>query len=592
MTGERLSGKEADVQREIAVDNGAEGFVELLNLNGVEYIFMNPGTDTTPIQEAIAKFKKRGRRTPQVILCTHETVAMAAAHGYFALTGRPQVVLVHVDVGTQNIGGALHNAQRSRIGVVVCAGRSPSIFEGERQGGRTMGIMWWQEQRDQAGIVRNFTKWDYELRFNENAHHVVQRAFQVAGTEPCGPVYLTLPREVLVEKTKSVRVLDSGRFAPASTPDADRGMLEKVADILVEAKEPLILVGYSGRNPKAVQPLVELAELVGARVSSSTARMNFPTNHPLIISGFAADYLKKADAVLVVDNDIPYMPAMAKPDKDAKIIHIDIDPIKKDMVMWGFPADFNLSADSAKALPALVDLVRGKISKAQIERAKDKIAGLAKEKSKSDDEARRLAASKADSTPVSPEWFCQCLSEVITDETIVIDESMSGGPAFNRYVPRTKPGTIFTSGGSSLGFGLGASLGAKLAAPDKDVVCLVGDGCFIFGAPTPTFWASSVYHLPFLCVIFNNEGYNAVRSNLRATFGNDNFGEKEAFFAGLDIAPSPDYGMIARACNCYGETVKTSAEAMPAIKRAMEQVRAGKAAVLDVRIGRRQAAQA
>ena len=184
--------KEADVVGEIAVETGAEGFIELLNVNRVEYIFMNPGTDTTPIQETIARFKATGRRTPQVILCPHETVAMAAAHGYFAVTGRPQVVLVHVDVGTQNIGGALHNAQRSRIGVVVCAGRSPSIFEGERPGGRSMGIMWWQEQRDQAGIVRNFTKWDYELRFNENVHHVVQRAFQVrlrsrAGrcTSPC-----------------------------------------------------------------------------------------------------------------------------------------------------------------------------------------------------------------------------------------------------------------------------------------------------------------------------------------------------------------------------------------------------------------------
>jgi hypothetical protein len=255
MTTGRLSGKEADVQSEIAVENGAEGFIELLNVNKVNYIFMNPGTDTTPIQEAIAKFRAAGRRSPQVILCAYETVAMAAAHGYFAVTGRPQVVLVHVDVGTMNIGGALHNAQRSRIGVVVCR-RSPSVFEAERQGGRTMGIQWWQEQRDQASIVRNFTKWDYELRFNENAHHVVQRAFQVAGTEPCGPVYLTLPREVLVEKIKSVRVLDTDRFAPASTPNADGALLEKAAGMLAGAKYPVIMTGYSGRNPASVQPLV------------------------------------------------------------------------------------------------------------------------------------------------------------------------------------------------------------------------------------------------------------------------------------------------------------------------------------------------
>ena len=587
MTTGRLAGKEADVQSEIAVENGAEGFIELLNVNKVAYIFMNPGTDTTPLQEAIAKFRAAGRRSPQVILCAHETVAMAAAHGYFAMTGRPQVVLVHVDVGTMNIGGALHNAQRSRIGVVVCAGRSPSVFEAERQGGRTMGIQWWQEQRDQASIVRNFTKWDYELRFNENAHHVVQRAFQVAGTEPCGPVYLTLPREVLVEKIKSVRVLDTDRFAPASTPNADGALLEKAAGMLVGAKYPVIMTGYSGRNPASVQPLVELAEAIGARVSASSTRMNFPTNHPLAVSGFATEHLKQADIVLVIDHDIPYIPAMIKPSPSTKIVHIDIDPIKKDMVMWGFPSDILLQGDSAKAIPALLNLVRKKINSDQTARAKARLAEAQEARSKFEAESRDLALSRADRAPVSAEWFCHCLNEVMDADTLVVDESMSGGGAFSRYVPRTKPGTIFGSGGSSLGFGLGASLGVKLAAPDKDVVCLVGDGCFIFGCPTPAFWASSVYHLPFLCVIFNNEGYNAVRTNLRATFGKDNFGEKDPFFSGLDIAPAPNYAMIAQACNCYGETVHNSAEAKPAIKRAMEQVRAGKAAVLDVRIERR-----
>jgi acetolactate synthase-1/2/3 large subunit len=409
----------------------------------------------------------------------------------------------------------------------------------------------------------------------------------MAGTEPCGPVYLTLPREVLVEKIQSVKVLDTDRFTPVTTPDADSSLLEKAADLLAGARNALIITGYSGRNPLAVQPLVELAETIGARVSASGSRMNFPTNHPLTIGGFTMEYLKQADVVLVIDHDIPYIPAMVKPGPGAKIIHIDIDPIKKDMVMWGFPSDILLHADSAKAIPELLALVRTKISGEQRGRAKTLLAEAQKERAKFEEESRSLALSKADQTPVSTEWFCHCLNEVIDADTLVVDESMSGGGAFSRYVPRTKPGTHFTSGGSSLGFGLGASLGVKLAAPKRDVVCLVGDGCFIFGCPTPTFWASSVYHLPFLCVIFNNEGYNAVRSNLRATFGKENFGEKEAFFAGLDIAPSPNYAMIAQACNCYGETVRTSAEAKPAIKRAMEQVRAGKAAVLDVRIAKR-----
>lgn len=183
------------MEKIVPVDEGAEAFVELLNANGVEYIFLNPGTDTFPIQEALSKFKALGKRTPKVILCLHESVAMAAAHGYFAVTGRPQVVLVHVDIGTQQVGGALHNAQRGRIGVIFCAGRAPSTIDQDVRGERSGGIHWIQEQYDQAGIVRGYVKWEYELRSNTSIHQVVQRAFQVASTEPCGPVYLTLPRE-------------------------------------------------------------------------------------------------------------------------------------------------------------------------------------------------------------------------------------------------------------------------------------------------------------------------------------------------------------------------------------------------------------
>jgi acetolactate synthase I/II/III large subunit len=578
--------QEVDVSGQIPVENGAEGFIELLNVNHVDYIFLNPGTDTTPIQEAIARLRSLERPTPLVVLCPHETVAMAAAHGYFLATGRPQVVLVHVDVGTQNIGEALHNAQRSPVGVVICAGRSPSIFEGERAGSRSMGIMWWQEQRDQAGIVRNFTKWDYELRFNENAHHVIQRAFQVAATEPCGPVYLTLPREVLVEKIASVKMLDTGRFAAPTTPQADLDKLNEAAGILAAAQNPLIIAGYSGRNPEAVAPLVELAEMIGARVAAAGSTMNFPADHPLYAAG-TSDYFKNADAVLIVDHDIPYIPAFVKPAPGVKIIQLGIDPIKQDMVMWGFPADILLQADSAKAIPALNDLLRTKMTRANRANAESRVREAEKELTLAEKNSREFALSQSTQTPISAEWFCQCLAEAIDDDAIIVDESLTSGMAVGRYLPRKKPGTYFTSGGSSLGFGLGASLGIKLARPEKMVVCFEGDGSFIFACPIPALWAANVYNIPFLCVVFNNQGYNAVRANLRATFGKDNFGEKEAFFAGLDIMPSPDYAVIARACSAYGETVTDPAEVKSAISRAFEQVKNGRTAVLDVRIIRR-----
>ena len=180
------------------VEDGAEAFVEMLNSNGVEYLFLNSGTDTFPVLEALERMMAQERTVPRIILCIDETTAMFAAHGYYQLTGRAQAVLVHVDAGTINIGGAYHDAQRDHAAIVVCAGRAPSTFGGAVAGARDMNIHWTQEQRDQAGIVRTFTKWDYELRNLDSINWVVQKAFQVAAAEPAGPVYLTLPRELLL----------------------------------------------------------------------------------------------------------------------------------------------------------------------------------------------------------------------------------------------------------------------------------------------------------------------------------------------------------------------------------------------------------
>ncbi|MFC2020074.1 thiamine pyrophosphate-binding protein, partial [Chloroflexota bacterium] len=209
------------MEKRVAVDEGSEAFIELLNANGVDCIFLNPGSDIFAVTEAIAKFQALGKRTPRVITCPHESVGMAAAHGYFMVSGKPQVVMVHVDVGTQQVGGALHNAQRGRIGVIFCAGRSPLSFEEDRRDGRKYFVHWDQDQLDQAGIARGYVKWYYELRSNENIHQVMQRAFQVAATEPYGPVYLTLPPELLLEKIDSVLIPDVARYAPPATPQAD-----------------------------------------------------------------------------------------------------------------------------------------------------------------------------------------------------------------------------------------------------------------------------------------------------------------------------------------------------------------------------------
>lgn len=568
------------MEQVIEVDTGAEALLALFEANGVDYIFLNPGTDTYTVQEAIAKFNAKGRPAPEVILCLHESMAMAAAHGYFMITGKPQVVLVHADLGVQQVGGALHNAQRGRAGVILCSGRVPANIETNRNN----QVHWMQEQLDQNGIVRGYVKWDYELRSNDSIHQVVQRAFQIASHEPSGPVYLSLPQDLLAESISEVYIPEVNRFAAASTPQADFSLLEAAASALMEAQNPLLITGYSGRNLGSVAALVDLAESLSLRVIDAATRMDFPTTHPLY-SGFDPDpYLKDADVILVIDNDVPYIPSRLKPAPDAKIIHIDIDPLKENLPMWGFPVDIFLQADSAKALPVLNRIIDEKTTPEMLSRRQNRFQQIQEEHRRRQEQWHQLALKGSTQKPISPDWLCYCINEAIDEDTIVTAEPVTNRLPLLRQLQRSRPGTYFQSGGSNLGWGLGAAYGAKLANPEKTVVSFMGDGGFVFGCPTASLWAANACRVPFLIVIFNNMRYNAPSLALRHNSGRESYSAQTGNWIGINIQPSPDYAAIARACGVFGQKIEEPAEIIPSLKNALELVRGGQPVVLDVRV--------
>jgi acetolactate synthase-1/2/3 large subunit len=573
-----------NIENTVSVEEGGEAFIELLNANGVDYIFLNPGTASVSIQEALSKFKALGKRAPGVILSLHEFVALSAAHGYFMVSGKPQVVLVHLALGTLQLGGALLNVQRGRAGVIICATRVPSSREGKRTGVPSFPLHWIHEQFDQSGTVRGYVKWEYELRSIETIHEVVQRAFQIASTEPCGPAYLVLPQDLLGQKMKEVRIPPVARHGAASAPQVDMALMEKTATMLMQAAEPLIITGYSGRHPQAVGSLVELAETLGARVVTSQYHMNFPTTHPLC-GGFGPEpYFKDADVIFVIDHDVPYIPARANLKPDAKLIHFDIDTVKPGFPTWGFAADILAECDSSKALPLLSQIIRQRATPEDKARFQARFLRLQNERQKQREQGQNLPMTKAAQKPISGDWLCRCLAEVIDDDTIVVEEAVTNRFAVLRHIQRTKPGTFFTSEGSSLGWALGAALGAKLASPDSTVVTLVGDGTFIFGSPISALWAANAYHAPFLCVVFNNRLYNAPKGAIRGTYGGQSFSEKTGLWVGVDIKPSPDYALIGQACGAYGKVVEDPEDLKPALANAIKKVRQGIPAVVDVRI--------
>ena len=555
--------------------------------HGVECLFMNPGTDTIPIQEALSKLEQLGEPVPRTVLCLFELVALAAAHGYYQATGRPQAVLVHVDVGTQNLGGMLHNAQRGRAAVLIAAGRTPYTTDSSQRGTRDTYIHWLQEQFDQHGIVRNFVKWDYELRRPEQMGEVIARALQIAASDPPGPVYLTLPREVLMTEVGEVKQPAPALTAPARLGAGDPDALRDVAQHLVRSERPVVLTSTSGRTRQGFEALVKLATLLALPVVERRERTNFPTSHPLHQGFLPGPFVETADVILVVDSDVPYIPTQVTPRSDATIVQIDVDPIKERIPLWSFPLTSAIRADSARALELVAGYAAELLTdgdKARIETRRAELTARHNER-----RAARKASAQAMQTtrPLTAEWLGYCIGQLQREapECVFVDESLTSHGAVWNHVDTDEPGTMFGSGGSSLGWGLGAALGIKLARPDRPVVLVVGDGSFIFGEPLAVIWASHMNQAPILAIVFNNGAYNANKAPLISAYPKG-YSVQGRHFVGTDLAPSPRYDLLAAVVGAVGERVEDPAEVLPALRRGLDKVRAGRSVILDVILAR------
>jgi acetolactate synthase-1/2/3 large subunit len=552
----------------MAVYEGSEIFVELLNANGVEHVFYNPGFDVVPLLSAIARYKAANKPAPATIMCLDEFTAMNAAHGNYMISGRPQVVLVHAELGTQQVGGALQQAWWGRIPLVLCAANMVPP-------GR---LNWKKRPFDPGAMVRNCVKWDHEVRENESFYEALNQAFQAADSDPKGPVYLCYPMDALHKKVAMKTVKAAARL---TLPEADPAALRSASDLLLRAENPLIMTSYSGRTLPTVDSLIALAETIGARVVTSPVRMNFPSNHPLCANLEPTDgmqsrpYFLSSDVLLVIDYDIPYAHPRTRPNSGTKIIHIDVDFVKQGEPLWNKRADIPIKSDSANVIPSLTAAILSRISAAQRQRIRKRSQKIRDENLKMREGHRVLGKNAGDTRPISSEWLAYCINQVIDEDTILVNQTIMPSASVARQIPRTRPGTLVACAGGTIGWALGAGLGVKVAAPDKLVVSLMGDGAFVYGGPTATLWPAANYKAPFLSIIFNNQAYGAIKMLFQAAC-------KEGIQDSL-ILPSPDYATIAQGCGAYGRKVEDPQQVLPALKEAIRQVRQGKAAVLDVR---------
>lgn len=555
-------------------DNWGDVIISSMAQAGVDHVFFTSGTEIGFYQEAIAKGEALGLPVPRLVMVTHEYVCLNAALGYAAVSGKPVVTAAHVDVGTQHYGCAIHTASRSGLPVLITAGAPPVALPGSMRGGRDQAHFWMQQTYDQNAIVRQYMKWEHRLEYQDNPGLVVSRALQVACSEPAGPAYLSLPRElVLMPDAPAFPTMGQLGVVRPSAPDPDG--IGIIADQLIQASNPIIVSGC-GRDPATIPPLVELCELLGVAVieAPSRAYLAFPMNHPLYQD---ARHLNDADVVVAIEATVPWPPGPRQPKPDAFVAVIDSDPIKMRIPTYEQMATLRLQSDARLGIQALISAVRQRLpaDRAGFAARNEKWGRISAEFYEA---TEREAVAVGSTTPIDQRWVVYQIGRAAHDDTIVIDDT-----THNRmfpYLRLSRPGSYFHNPASGGGWGPGAGLGAKLAAPDRDVIVVTGDGFYGFSNATAALWSAAQYRAPFLTVVLQNRSYATGTVGVAGTYPNG-YAAKAGFPGGY-FDPPVDLAKEAEAAGAYGETVRDPADVAPALQRGLEQTRAGKPAVIAV----------
>ncbi len=392
-------------------------YLSLLASRGVDVIFGNAGTDFSPLIEAYAELEQQGAEVPRPIIATHENLAVTMAHGYGMISRKIPAVMVHVSVGTANLVCGAMNAARENVGILLTAGRTP-LTEGGRLGARDGYIHWAQEMYDQAGMLREIVKWDYELRAADQLETVIDRAISIAASEPRGPVYLSLPREVLAEEGPEAISL-APRVAPAAAGAPDPRSLEAAARLLAAAKKPLIVTLQRGRLPSGFSALSAFAEAQAVPVIQHKPRyLSLPTTHPMYLGTEPKRMVPEADVILALECDVPWMPVQASPRAGAAIIHAGMDPLHTGIPIRGYGSDVTLTGDTALILEGLAAAMPAPSTSLLAQRRKW-IEAHRKALDKETAGVRKMAATSA---PIHAAWASHCLSEAKDKDAIVINE--------------------------------------------------------------------------------------------------------------------------------------------------------------------------
>ena len=552
----------------VTPQTGADALLMALSRLGVTYLFANAGTDFPPLIEGLAKLP--ASCIPTAVTIPHETVAVGMAHGYWLVTGEPQAVMVHVNVGLANaVMGAINSAS-DHIPVYLMSGRTP-LTETGREGGRVTPIQYAQEMFDQTALVRGSVKYDYEIRYPEQADSVLVRAATIANSDPKGPVYLSLPREPLCEALPA-------NFSPASVAPANaavlpfEGEIARLADWINAAQMPLVICQRGDPEGRLGAVLSSSARDLGLAVVEPFSVRNVLAGSDPALIGYTPDAVGAADLIIVLDSGVPWIESTTQPPENSRVVHVGPDPLFADRPVRGFRSDLNLVGDPARVLEAVAKRAASNPSRcARVE---------AMSQARLEAVEARLS-NPAEGEQASPAWFSRAVSDIMDDTAVAFSE-LGLVPGF---MGLKGPNRLFSnphSGG--LGWGLPAALGAQMADRDRLVVAAVGDGSYMFANPVACHQVAEAHDLPVLTIVKNNAGWNAVRRAVRGAYPNGAaIARNEVPLTSLE--PLPDFAAIARASRAHAERIENAVDLPAALARAVEFIRKERRQVLlDVRV--------
>jgi benzoylformate decarboxylase len=547
----------------------SQAYLEVAVDHGVDYVFGLPGTSGQEFIGSIADQEK-----VRFILALHETCVVSMADGHARVTGRPSLAQVSTLPGSVNAVGALYDAFRDR---------SPVVITSTHVDTRIVGRDSHTEGKDLVELTKQFTKWSAEVHRSDRIPEFLNRAFKVAATPPTGPVYLSLPSNLLGETIDRPNP-DAERSRVTPRIAADHQAVEEAAKLLATAQRPLIVAGSGIAKSGGTEELIKFAELLGAPVVMEPrySFLSFPTDHPQSFQiaernpSFNLPGWGDPDVILAVGcrliREYRYLPEpVIKP--ETHCIHVEEDPWEIGKV---FPVDLGIIADSKSALKSLVEAYPKIAGGENGRKQRLEVIRKAQAQAKADLEAR--VKQGWDGTPISMARLARTMDRLLEDDTLIVNESpTSKDILMSNFSFSPKRSYFSNSSGGYLGWGLGAAVGAKLAAPERRVVACLGDGSSMFGLQG--LWTLAKYRVPLVVIVFNNRAYMAVKNQFR---GSEERIRVAAEMGAELVGPEINFARMAETFGIFGQRVEQPDGIEPALKRALEQ---NGPALVDVVIG-------